>query len=273
MRELSPLLVTSPSVRSGTTLLQRLLCSAGNALVYGEEIGKDLELQLQIFASRKLVYGHSRQRFTSDMQRVVQGGGDGDGWMLDLMPDIDGYLQALYDGAFAGLAHCRQHAESAGRPIWGFKYPGWPPHLVRLLFDAMPGTHVICIVRDLADTARSAKAWGAIGSEEQMQPFCAQWLHNLAFLRQWQKTHPVLMLSYEALVAEPGRAIAQLRGFLPFDAMDLAVLERRINNTAAAIDTRRAHGYIEPLALTVGEQSWVDAAMASAGQVGRQAIG
>lgn len=49
MRELSPLLVMSPSIRPGTTLLQRLLCPAGNALAYG----------------------HARQCFTSDLPRVV----------------------------------------------------------------------------------------------------------------------------------------------------------------------------------------------------------
>ena len=51
----APVLVTSPAIRSGSTLLQRLLCSSPDAIVFGEEIGKDLDLQLQILASRQLV--------------------------------------------------------------------------------------------------------------------------------------------------------------------------------------------------------------------------
>jgi len=214
-----------------------------------------------------MVYAQSRQRFTSDLDRVMQGAGDG--WIVDLMPDIDGYLQALHAGAFAGLGHCRDHALGAGRPVWGFKYPGWPPHLMRQLFDVLPGTRVVCLVRQLADTARSAKAWGAIDDEAQMQAFCAQWLRNLAFMHHWRQDHAVLMLSYETLVADPDLALAQLQAFLPLQAMDRGVLDRRINSPREALDTR--HGqrdYVAPAALNASEQRWVDEAMAAARTAG-----
>ena len=68
-----------------------LLCSSSNALIYGEEIAKDLEMQLQIFASRKMIYYHSRARFTGSMDSVLHG--DSNDWIADLMPDIDGYLE------------------------------------------------------------------------------------------------------------------------------------------------------------------------------------
>ncbi len=266
MRELSPLLVTSPTVRSGTTLVQRLLCSASNALVYGEEIGKDLEMQLQIHVSRKLIYTHSRSRFTHDLQRVVQGAGDG--WIVDLMPDVDGYLQALHEGAFAGLGYCRDHAERAGRPVWGFKYPGWPPHMLRQMFDVLPGTRVVYVVRPLADTARSAKAWGAV-EPGQMQAFCTQWLQHLLFMQQWRQDHAVLMLPYATLVSDPDQALAQLQAFLPLQAMDRSVLERRINGPTHGLDTRQdAAGYVPPATLDAGEQQCVDATVAAAREAG-----
>lgn len=259
MRGLSPVLVTSPTVRSGTTLLQRLLCSSPDALVYGEEIGKDLDLQLQIFSSRKLVYAHSRQRFAASLERVLAG--DTDDWILDLMPGIDGYLDALHRGAFAGLEHCRQQAAAAGRAVWGFKYPGWPPHLTRQLFDHLPGTRVVFLVRDLADTARSAKAWGAIASEHDLQALCAQWAQGVAFMQQWQRDHAVLVLSFEALVAEPGPVLAQLQDFLGVAGIDPRVLERRINNLTEGLDTRHAHpGYLAPAPLTAAELALVEAA-------------
>ncbi len=263
MRGLAPVLVTSPTVRSGTTLLQRLLCSSPDALIYGEEIGKDLDLQLQISSSRRLVYGHSRQRFTDSLDRVVAG--DGDDWIPDLMPGIDGYLEALHEGAFAGLAYCRRHAESIGRPVWGFKYPGWPPHLVRQLFDHLPGTRVVFLVRNLADTARSAKAWGAIADAQDLQAFCSQWAQGVAFMQQWQQAHPVLVLSFDALVAEPAPALARLQDFLGIRAIDPRVLDRRINNLTQGLDTRHGHtGYIEPASLTAQEQAMVEAATRAA---------
>ncbi len=262
MQELKPVLVTSPTIRCGTTLLQRLLCSSSNALIYGEEIGKDLEMQLQIFASRKMIYSHSRQRFTSSLGNVMQG--DTNDWIPDLMPDIDGYLESLRQGSFAGLAYCRQHAAEAGRTIWGFKYPGWPPHLLQMLSDAIPETRVIYISRNLVDCVRSAKAWGEIQGDAQLQHFCAQWVAQEKFMQRWQPLHPALMLSYESLIQEPDRAIDQLCDFLPFENLSRGVLRHKINNMTQGSDTRHQNNdYIEPAALTVAELDHIEAAIAT----------
>lgn len=261
-RGLAPLLVTSPSIRSGTTLLQRLLCSARNALVYGEEVGKDLETQLQIYTSRKLVYTHSRPRFADNLERFMQG--DANHWLVDLMPDLDAYLAALRDGAFAGLSNCRQQALDAGRPLWGFKYPGWPPHLLRLLTAELPDTRVVWIHRRLADTARSAKAWHEL-SEAQVQGFCEQWLAHQQGLREWRDDPAVHVLSFESLVADPGREIGRLCAFLPFEGIDAGLLAHRINNQTHGDVSLHGHThYIPPAPLTAREQAWVDAAQAAA---------
>ncbi len=259
MSDPKPILITSPTIRCGTTLLQRLLCSSSNALIYGEEIGKDLELQLQIFASRKMVYMHSRQRFASSLDRVMQG--DTNDWIPDLMPDIDAYLAALREGSFAGLSYCQQHAEKNGRELWGFKYPGWQPHLIRLLCDVISGTSVIYIFRELADCVRSAKAWGEIRSEAETQQFCAQWAAHLMFIQQWQNSRSVLILRYEDLTKEPDRTIGELCNFLPFKGIKPGVLQHKINNMTEGVDSRRDHhGYIEPATLTELEFGFIEEA-------------
>src|SRR5215470_18796534 len=91
--DLDPLIISAPTVRSGTTLLQRLLCSATNALIFGENCAQDLEFFLGAYISKRLMYHHYRDRFTETLTRVNSGATDD--WILDLMPDIDGYLQAL----------------------------------------------------------------------------------------------------------------------------------------------------------------------------------
>lgn len=262
LRGLSPLIVTSPTTRSGTTLLQRLLCSARNTLVYGEEVGKDLETQLQILTARKLVYTHSRSRFADNLGRFMQG--DSNHWLVDLMPELDPYLDALRQGAFAGLQECRRQAEAAGRAIWGFKYPGWPPHLLRMLSAELPGTRVIYLHRRLADTARSAKAWHDY-AEPQMLAFCEQWLAHQRAMRERRDDPSVLMLSFESLVQDPEPTLAALRGFLPFDGIDAGLLRDRINNQTHGAGALHGHtGYVAPAVLTAQEQAWVDAAQAAA---------
>jgi hypothetical protein len=264
VRDLDPVLLTSPAVRSGTTLLQRLLCSAGNALVYGEEVGKDLDLQLQVLAAREHVYRHHRQAFADRLAGVLAG--DRDQWLVDLMPDIDGYLGALRQGALAGLSNCRDHAASVGRTVWGFKYPGWPPHLLQLLGQALPRTRTVYVVRDLGDTLRSAKTWLGLSSEAASEAFCAEWLAHVGFMRQWSSEHPVLWVRHEALLAAPEATAAELRAFLPLGALDTGVLARRINRSGDGAETW--HGprpYLEPTPLTAREQASVDAAMAASG--------
>ncbi len=253
-------MLSSPTIRCGTTLLQRLLCSSENTLIYGEEIGKDLELQLQIFASRKMVYTHSRQRFANSLDRVMQG--DTNDWIPDLMPDIDGYLVALREGSFAGLSYCQQHAKNNGRELWGFKYPGWQPHLIRMLFDVIPATSMIYIFRELADCVRSAKAWGEIRSEAETQQFCAQWAAHLTFMQQWQHARAVLILRYEELTEEPDRIVDELCDFLPFKGIKREVLQHKINNMTEGVDSRRNHhDYIEPGILTDLESGFIEAAL------------
>lgn len=262
MDEINPVLLTSPTIRCGTTLLQRLLCSSSNALIYGEEIAKDLEMQLQIFTSRKMIYSHSRQRFASSLGNVLQG--DTKDWIPDLMPDIDGYLEALREGAFAGLLYCRRHAAEAGRRLWGFKYPGWPPHLLQMLSDAIPGTRVIYISRHLADCVRSARARGEIDGDAQLENFCSQWIDQEQFMRQWHAQHPVLMLTYESLTRDPDLAIRQLCDFLPFENLKPDVLQHKINNMARGSDTRHPdNDYIEPAVLTAAELAYIEKRVAS----------
>lgn len=261
MHELKPVLLTSPTIRCGTTLLQRLLCSSSNTLIYGEEIAKDLEMQLQLFASRKMVYAHSRQRFANSIDLVMQG--DTNDWIPDLMPEIGGYLEALHRGSFAPLAYCQQYAEQHGRELWGFKYPGWQPHLIRLLLDAIPGTRVIYIFRDLADCVRSAKAWGEIKNETQLKHFCGQWAGHMKFIRQWRPSTPVLILSYETLIENPELSIRQLCDFLPFENLQRDVLRHKINNMTKGASPQGHNNYIEPAALSRMELDHVEAIMAS----------
>lgn len=251
----APLLVTSPTIRSGSTLVQRLLCSAPGALVYGEEIGKDLEFQLQVLATRRLVCGQGRARFDQALARVLDG--QADDWIIDLMPDMGRYLGALEQGALAGLDACGAHAASVGRPTWGFKYPGMAPVALSLLAELRPGLRVVYVLRDLAATLRSAKAWGALPDPASTRRFCEDWVAHQRFVHGWRARLPVLVLRHEAWATGPGRAIDRLRAFAGVGAPDPGVLARRINGPAG-------EAYREPLPLSPEEQAWVASATAAA---------
>lgn len=270
MRGPAPLLVTSPTLRSGSTLVQRLLCSAPDAIIYGEEIGKDLDLLLQILASRRMVYAHSRARLEQGLARVLAG--DANDWLIDLMPDLGAYDGALRDATYAGLATCAAHAQAVGRPVWGFKYPGWLPVLARRMAEDLPGLRVVYVVRRLADTVRSARAWGLAKDAEALQAFCGQWLEHQRQMRGLRC--PVLRLEFEALVPGAAATLSSLQAFAGVGAMDPSVLDQRINNFAApAGPGLPPPGYVAPAGLEAGEADWIAGIQALADAEQRAAIG
>ena len=270
MRGPGPLLVTSPTLRSGSTLVQRLLCSAPDAIIYGEEIGKDLDLLLQVLASRRMVYAQSRPRLDQGLARVLAG--DPNDWLIDLMPDLGAYDAALVDATYAGLSACAAHAVAVGRPAWGFKYPGWAPPLLHMLARDRPGTRAVYVVRRLADTVRSAKAWGVLPDAAALQAFGAQWLGHQRQMRS--APCPVLRLAFEALVPGDPAPLAALQAFAGVHSLDPAVLGQRINNHAATIAIGQPEpGYVPPAPLAPEEQDWVDQVQAQADAEDAAAIG
>lgn len=250
--ELDPIIVTAPTIRSGTTLLQRLLCSSSNTLIYGEECGKDLELFLGLYESKAMLYAYSRQRASTTLKKVLDG--DVNDWILALMPDVDGYVEAVGHGCLSGLAYCRDYAAEVGRPLWGIKYPGWPPQFLRLLRRIMPQSRFIIIYRDVADCLRSAKARRSINSEQEARQFCKLWADNLTFMLGLKNDPSSLLLNYADLVNEPAETIETLTRFAGIEGMRLDTLSHKINTRVEDESLRTNQpGYIKPAELTETE--------------------
>jgi hypothetical protein len=255
--DLDPLIVTAPVIRSGTTLLQRLLCSSRRALIFGEKCADDLDLFLNLYAFKVREYGYHKQRYAQGLQRVLAG--DVNDWIPDLMPDVEGYLAALGRSAFAGVTYCRSYALRAGRPVWGFKYPGWKPPTVRLLRTVMPQARFIFLYRDIIDCLRSAKAQDAVSSLPEVRDFCQTWAEGLRDALDLAGDPALLVLRYEELLADPAAALARIGCFSGLADMDPAVLEHKIN-TWRGEDylAQQRDGYTPPSELTAGELQIVD---------------
>jgi hypothetical protein len=253
---LDPLIVTAPVIRSGTTLLQRLLCSSPRALIYGELPAQDLEFFLNLYTFKVQEYTYHRERLERGLQQVLDG--QVDDWIPDLMPDVDEYLSALATAAFAGVALCRDYARRQGRPVWGFKHPGWQPPLLRMVRKLLPQARLIAIRRDLAPCLRSAKAQGAVDSAAQVREFCRTWAEGVAFLATLSDDPAVLVLRYEDLLQQPQAAMQRITAFTGLDDMNPAVLQRKINAFAGSDYVAQAPGgYAPPAELSDAEREMV----------------
>ncbi len=254
---LDPLIITSPTIRSGTTLLQRLLCSSPRAIIYGELCAQDFEFFLNICTFKTQEYSYHRRNLERGLEQVLDG--QVGNWIPDLVPDVDGYLNAIGEAAFAGLIYCREYANRIGRPVWGLKHPSWKPAMVRLISNLLPGARFIYIYRDVVDCLRSAKAQLAIQSLQDVQEFCQAWVEGVQFVADHTSDPRILSLRYEDLITEPDISVAEIARFSGLSDIKPAVLEHRVNAWAGEDYLAQAKdGYAQPVQLTEAEMRIVD---------------
>ena len=255
--DLDPLIVTSPPPRSGTTLLQRLLCSSHKTLIFGEQCAQDLELFLNIYAFKAQEYHYQRERSQRQLQKVLHG--EVNDWLQDLMPETDGYLLAMRKAAFAGISYCRDFAQGAGRPNWGFKFPGWGAGTIRLLQAVMPQARFLLIIRNLSACLKSAKAQQLVITLSDTQEFCQKWADNVAFYNSLQGDRSMLVVNYADLVENSVGTVQKIAEFSGIQGMEVEVIQKKINTiTGQHFDAQVKDGYIPPAELSEAELQIVE---------------
>ena len=262
--DLDPLIITSPTHRSGTTLLQRLVCSSHSALIYGEQCANDLEFFLNLYVFKVQEYTYQKQRFTQVQDAVLDG--KVNDWILDLMPNVDGYLSALAHSAFAGITFCREEALRYQRPVWGFKYPGWRPAFINLLRSILPKARVIFIQRDLEDCVKSAKAQNMLPSPQETRDFVQCWSEGVSYIASLANDPSVLSLKYEELVSAPAATLERLSEFTHLADIDATILSHKVNTWKGdEYVMQKPDGYQEPAELNEAEQQIVRETLAARG--------
>jgi hypothetical protein len=257
--ELEPLFVTAPVTRCGTTLLQRLICSAPNALLFGESVATDMENGLFISYPRALMYDTSRGEVRDKLDAVLSG--DVNRWLLDLTPGIDEYLPALRRQYESPLIGARDSAARHGRAIWGVKYPRWPASRIDLLRSVIPRGRWIYIHRDVIECLRSAKGRGELVRPGDVAAYAQEWTMNLTFALSQPRDERFLIVDYADLARDPEaflRRIEQHSGARPIDR---DVLRHRVNDS---------EGYLPPVELTDAE---LEQALSVAGETRKRVYG
>jgi hypothetical protein len=184
-------------------------------------------LYLNFFINRAMMYQFNRVKLDSSLQSFKQG--EVNDWILDLMPDLDGYLAALGNACFAGIDYCREAALEMNRPVWGFKYPGWTPVVLNALRQMMPGFKLLYIHRDLLDCVKSEKARGNLSSLEEFKGYCASWTKNLEYVLSLKDHENVLLVNYADLIGKPEITIQTISDFSGATNIQHSVLNVKVN--------------------------------------------
>ena len=252
MPQLDPILIASPVRRSGTTLLQRLLCSAENALIYGESCANDLQFMSNFFTSRQLYLGASSMVRDQQLKEVLDG--KVNDWIPDLMPPTKAYLEALKTSCFSIFHYYKNYAAENGRSVWGMKMAEWSANQILHAHRLLPDSKLLYIFRPLADCIRSAKTVDLITNEQELQYFCQTWQQNLQFIKQNFPASHLYLLDYSALINDPEPVLQEIEAFTGARNIKREVLNHKINTFKS--DTQRdpsGQGYLQPASISEEE--------------------
>ncbi|MFK7905664.1 MAG: sulfotransferase [Chitinophagales bacterium] len=240
---MNPILISSPVPRSGTTLVQRLLCSAPNTLIYGEDCANDINMFLNIIFHKQIFLNANKEWRNKQLASVLAG--EANSWIPNLMPDVDDYFEAIKSSGLSLVKYYQDAATKNGRPIWGAKLPQWNIHSLVQIHKFLPESKVIYLVRNLADSLRSAKANQLVQGFEEAQRFCQTWKQNKDYASQNLTGERAFHLNYEDLVANPTEMIQKIELFTHSEGIDASVLEYKINTYV----NNSPIGYLKPAEL------------------------
>ena len=248
MESIKPILIASAVRRSGTTLVQRLLCSAPNTLIYGESCAQELEFMLQFYQSKKLTLLPQKQWHDEMIQKVISG--EVNDWIANLMPPVDDYLAALAKNYFGILGYYRAYAIQKNRPVWGLKMAEWSAQQLQQIEQFFPGVKLVFIHRKLEGCVRSAVRINLLQNEMELEQFCQKWQQTLQMVQSNFPKEKLLFVDYQELLDRPEEVISQLENFTGAKGIKLAVMEKKINTYSNdQRQTAGREGYLEPAEL------------------------
>ncbi|NBB83298.1 MAG: hypothetical protein GVY28_07820 [Alphaproteobacteria bacterium] len=250
--QVAPLFVVGPTTRNGITLIQRLLNSTRQVLVYGENAALVHHMTTLAF---KAIETHRQfnAEFTEARGRFL--GGQVDGWTSNLWPDTGAFANALCEGFYKAVMVYEQCTREYGYARWGVKNPLANPYTIPGLLFLMPHTRFVFIHRHLFDAAKSAKARQFISTEQDLIQFAALYQRNMHAVLNTPRPQ-TLIVKHEDLVDDPEPHLRKLEAFVGVEGIDRTVMQRRINTFVGAREQGRSDtGYIEPEPLTERERS------------------
>ena len=237
---MEPVFILASAQRCGSTLLQRLLNSLQDTLIWGEHHGA-----LNSFAAQHRDLLGWEARFANVRKEFLMSGEDL--FVANMVPG-DHEIRAAAIAYVLNLFG--QPAAKLGKPRWGFKEVRYGADVMTFLSGLFPEARFIHLTRDPVACFRSMKRW-ELGEDEwdrrQTEHSMRDWVRiNRGLLEMREQAPRLLSVRFEDMTGDPEAFIERLAGFLgvaPED-FDATVFERRLDGHAGGSPPR------EQLALT-----------------------
>lgn len=252
----APIVISSPSSRCGTTLVQRLLTASDNGFIYGEEIGQQIHVLTGWLTGQLRFVERTGQAMDAEFEQALAG--TLKDWRPGLMPPSSVMLKAWTETYYQLPTTLMHHAQSIGRPIWGFKRPSFARETLRGFLSFMPQAKVVYVFRNPLDAAKSAKARRFVTTTREIAAFCAEWAKNMGEIAELAQDDRVLFLKYEDLIERRLEHVQLLELFTGIENIDPRTFDLKVNTYEGAENEGHAlDQYIRPAALTKSDRAAV----------------
>jgi hypothetical protein len=250
-QEMQPVFVSAPTPRNGVTLLQRLLNSSRQIIIYGEN--KHIcELMPAVVHMANAVHRTSHAEKEETLRRFLTE--TTEFWSSGLWPDTKLYLDLsveVFKSYFKLYDSCSRHY---GFERWGIKHPFWSVGDFQNLYALLPKARFIYIYRNLYDVARSAKARKFVSAPQQYERLAKSWNAGVKQVVP-MKAENLLVIEYEELVREPEEWIERIERHAGISSIDATVMSRKYNTFRGQSHLGYSENeYIAPQELT-GEET------------------
>jgi hypothetical protein len=240
----APLLILAPTTRCGSTLLQRAVNGAKQAIIYGENFifmeGAPMLLggQLSDIDVKSRAAAASLDAFLNG-DRAIDGSG--------LFPDYGAYRKQLLSLFYQIADFYRRESSKQGYARWGLKHQIANLAGFNNFVQMVPGFRSVTVFRDAVDVAKSMQTrWPEnLATEAQCFEIGKRWRENLAYLLRLDRARN-LVIRYEDLVARPDEFIPRLESHFGL-ALSREAFQKKVNvHTFDAATGKAGEAYRPP---------------------------
>ncbi len=245
--QFQPVFITAPTARNGVTLLQRLLNSSRQIIIYGEN-KHFCEMLPNVVHTAHHIHLNSHQQMEATRQRFLNE--TTEFWSSGLWPDTKMYLD-LSVRVFRQFAQLYQAcSEQYGYKRWGIKHPFVDVAAFDRFLSLLPTSKFLYLYRNPYDVARSSKARKFTKTPADFQALMTAWRNSVMAALQAEATN-LMVIKYEELLHEPDAWISKIESFTGVTNIDRDVMNKKFNTFRG--QERNGHSpteYVPPAALT-----------------------
>ncbi|MEP3049108.1 MAG: hypothetical protein ABJL55_20515 [Roseibium sp.] len=252
----APIVVSSPTARSGTSLIQRLISSSENGICYGANAARRL-LMLTEFTHTECVALQERSELQSRyLQNLLSGDMNFGSVDLEILGELPKH--ALVGALTFFKQHCDEATKAIEKEIWACRSPKGSFLTIAKAADFISDLKCIYVYRNVVDTMRSQKSMGLIRNEDDLASACMEWVRNTDVIAALNHNNfeqiPAMLLpiKLETFLAQKNESIRHLEDFTGLENIQRAIADSKVNvsEPVSEADQTPVLSYQKPAPLT-----------------------